>query len=90
MNPPSQGHSISDAEIAESYGDDTKAEVYSVNGREIVYSPVLGTAMTRNAAGELICTEASSPENAIFRLVGAGSIEILFQMDDKIEPESHT
>ena len=81
MRVPSEGIPISDAEIAESYGDDTNAEVYSVNGQEIVYSPVLGTAMTRNDSGELICTDATSPENAIFRLVVAWSLEDPFRMD---------
>lgn len=88
--PPSEDLPISDAEIAESYGNDTKAEVYTVDGREIVYSPVLGTAMTRDDVGELVCTKASSPENAIFRLVGAGSVEMPFRVDDEIEPGAHT
>ena len=83
--PPPEEAPISDAEIAESYGDDTNAEVYSVNGQEIVYSSVLGTAMTRDDTGELICTEANSPENAIFRLVGSGVIETPYRVDDKIE-----
>lgn len=87
---PSEGFLISDTEIAESYSDDSKAEVYSVDGQEIVYSPVLGTAMTRDDTGELICTEASNPEDAIFRLAGAGSIDPPFQLDDQIEPGTHT
>ena len=46
--------------------------------------------MTRDTAGELVCTKANNPEDAVFRLAGAGAIEPPFQLDDQIELGAHT